>query len=101
MSGNQRGRPNDHHQDNNHIIKDIHNYQYVGPYRLEKTLGKGQTGLVKLGVHCLSGKKVAVKIINREKLSQSVLEKVSTSNSLCCNVYGSFGCQWSVFIGYG
>lgn len=20
------------------------NYQYVGPYRLEKTLGKGQTG---------------------------------------------------------
>ena len=21
------------------------NYQYVGPYRLEKTLGKGQTGL--------------------------------------------------------
>lgn len=24
--------------------KDLHNYQYVGPYRLEKTLGKGQTG---------------------------------------------------------
>lgn len=60
----------------NNGIKDIHNYQYVGPYRLEKTLGKGQTGLVKLGVHCLSGKKVAVKIINREKLSNSVLEKV-------------------------
>ncbi|XP_031778102.1 serine/threonine-protein kinase BRSK2 isoform X2 [Nasonia vitripennis] len=52
------------------------NYQYVGPYRLEKTLGKGQTGLVKLGVHCVSGKKVAVKIINREKLSESVLIKV-------------------------
>ena len=34
-------------------------------------------GLVKLGVHCLTGKRVAVKIINREKLSQSVLEKVS------------------------
>ncbi|XP_020291838.1 serine/threonine-protein kinase BRSK2 isoform X2 [Pseudomyrmex gracilis] len=51
-------------------------YQYVGPYRLEKTLGKGQTGLVKLGVHCVLGKKVAIKIINREKLSESVLMKV-------------------------
>ncbi|XP_046383009.1 serine/threonine-protein kinase BRSK2 isoform X2 [Ischnura elegans] len=50
--------------------------QYVGPYRLEKTLGKGQTGLVKLGVHCVLGKKVAIKIINREKLSESVLMKV-------------------------
>ncbi|XP_071057213.1 serine/threonine-protein kinase BRSK2 isoform X1 [Onthophagus taurus] len=51
-------------------------HQYVGPYRLEKTLGKGQTGLVKLGVHCVTGKKVAIKIINREKLSESVLMKV-------------------------
>ena len=105
-------------------MRDIHNCQVVGPYRLEKTLGKGQTGktstsmsctshgplddrsshaidlpnvspstssysvatssvvgLVKLGVHCLTGKKVAVKIINREKLSQSVLEKVSLTTS--------------------
>ncbi|XP_065172466.1 serine/threonine-protein kinase BRSK2 isoform X2 [Atheta coriaria] len=51
-------------------------HQYVGPYRLEKTLGKGQTGLVKLGVNCVTGKKVAIKIINREKLSESVLMKV-------------------------
>uniref|UniRef100_A0A182K9C0 Protein kinase domain-containing protein n=2 Tax=Cellia TaxID=44534 RepID=A0A182K9C0_9DIPT len=50
-------------------------HQYVGPYRLERTLGKGQTGLVKLGVHCVLGKKVAIKIINREKLSESVLMK--------------------------
>ncbi|XP_046742921.1 serine/threonine-protein kinase BRSK2 isoform X2 [Diprion similis] len=50
--------------------------QYVGPYRLEKTLGKGQTGLVKLAVHCVLGKKVAIKIINREKLSETVLMKV-------------------------
>jgi len=33
-------------------------------------------GLVKLGVHCVTGKKVAVKIVNREKLSESVLQKV-------------------------
>ncbi|XP_056609128.1 serine/threonine-protein kinase BRSK2 isoform X2 [Triplophysa dalaica] len=50
--------------------------QYVGPYRLEKTLGKGQTGLVKLGVHCITAQKVAIKIVNREKLSESVLMKV-------------------------
>uniref|UniRef100_A0A3B4G7N8 BR serine/threonine kinase 1 n=1 Tax=Pundamilia nyererei TaxID=303518 RepID=A0A3B4G7N8_9CICH len=49
--------------------------QYVGPYRLEKTLGKGQT-LVKLGIHCITGQKVAIKIVNREKLSESVLMKV-------------------------
>ncbi|XP_058857896.1 serine/threonine-protein kinase BRSK2-like isoform X2 [Acipenser ruthenus] len=50
--------------------------QCVGPYRLEKTLGKGQTGLVKLGVHCVTCQKVAIKIVNREKLSESVLMKV-------------------------
>ncbi|XP_078289971.1 serine/threonine-protein kinase BRSK2 isoform X1 [Panthera onca] len=50
--------------------------QYVGPYRLEKTLGKGQTGLVKLGIHCVTCQKVAIKIVNREKLSESVLMKV-------------------------
>ncbi|KAI8036767.1 hypothetical protein M5D96_010568 [Drosophila gunungcola] len=56
------------------------NCQFVGPYRLEKTLGKGQTGLVKLGVHCVIGKKVAIKIINREKLSESVLMKLAEIN---------------------
>lgn len=49
---------------------------YVGPYRLDKTLGKGQTGLVKLGIHCVTNQKVAIKIINRSKLSDSVLQKV-------------------------
>ncbi|XP_059370904.1 serine/threonine-protein kinase BRSK2-like isoform X6 [Carassius carassius] len=49
---------------------------YVGPYRLEKTLGKGQTGLVKLGIHCVTCQKVAIKIVNREKLSETVLMKV-------------------------
>uniref|UniRef100_A0A6Q2YG30 Protein kinase domain-containing protein n=1 Tax=Esox lucius TaxID=8010 RepID=A0A6Q2YG30_ESOLU len=52
-----------------------HYMNYVGPYRLEKTLGKGQTGLVKLGIHCVTCQKVAIKIVNREKLSESVLMK--------------------------
>uniref|UniRef100_A0AC34REG7 Protein kinase domain-containing protein n=1 Tax=Panagrolaimus sp. JU765 TaxID=591449 RepID=A0AC34REG7_9BILA len=53
-----------------------HQVQYCGPYKLEKTLGKGQTGLVKTGTHCITGRKVAVKIVNKEKLNESVLQKV-------------------------
>jgi len=34
-----------------------------------------------MGVHCVTGKKVAIKIINREKLSESVLMKVRNCNS--------------------
>uniref|UniRef100_A0A8C4QPP3 non-specific serine/threonine protein kinase n=1 Tax=Eptatretus burgeri TaxID=7764 RepID=A0A8C4QPP3_EPTBU len=34
------------------------------------------TGLVRLGVHCVTGRKVAVKIINRGALSPAVLTKV-------------------------
>uniref|UniRef100_A0A1B0G968 non-specific serine/threonine protein kinase n=1 Tax=Glossina morsitans morsitans TaxID=37546 RepID=A0A1B0G968_GLOMM len=76
-------------QKENNATTTTENCQYVGPYRLEKTLGKGQTGLVKLGVHCVTGKKVAIKIINREKLSESVLMKVNDSTihrfELCFN----------------
>jgi len=56
-------------------VEDTHT-KAVGPYLLQRTLGKGQTGLVKLGLHCVTRKTVAVKIINREKLSKSVLMKV-------------------------
>uniref|UniRef100_A0A8C9UN52 BR serine/threonine kinase 1 n=1 Tax=Spermophilus dauricus TaxID=99837 RepID=A0A8C9UN52_SPEDA len=48
--------------------------QTLGSF-IEKGLG-GQTWLVKLGVHCITGQKVAIKIVNREKLSESVLMKV-------------------------
>lgn len=33
-------------------------------------------GLVKAGTHCITGRKVAVKIVNKEKLNESVLQKV-------------------------
>ncbi|XP_032300730.1 serine/threonine-protein kinase BRSK2 isoform X12 [Coturnix japonica] len=38
--------------------------------------GSTVLGLVKLGVHCVTCQKVAIKIVNREKLSESVLMKV-------------------------
>eukprot|EP00117_Sycon_ciliatum_P037901 scpid15967/ scgid28258/ Serine/threonine-protein kinase BRSK2; Brain-selective kinase 2; Brain-specific serine/threonine-protein kinase 2; Serine/threonine-protein kinase 29; Serine/threonine-protein kinase SAD-A len=48
----------------------------VGPYLLGKTLGKGQTGLVKLATHCKTKKKVAIKIIDRSHVKESVVRKV-------------------------
>jgi len=75
--------------------------QYIGPYLLQKTLGKGQTGidifllvlnylitiiiyigLVKLGIHYVTGEKVAIKIVNREALSESVLLKVKIKKNI-------------------
>ncbi|KAF3854607.1 hypothetical protein F7725_022662 [Dissostichus mawsoni] len=37
---------------------------------------RASSGLVKLGIHCVTCQKVAIKIVNREKLSESVLMKV-------------------------
>ena len=48
---------------------------YVGPYKLGKTLGKGQTGLVKKATHVVTNKLYAIKIINREHLNESVQAK--------------------------
>ncbi|GAA6071500.1 serine/threonine-protein kinase BRSK2 [Tachysurus ichikawai] len=43
----------------------------------DKFLPESKTdGLVKLGIHCVTCQKVAIKIVNREKLSESVLMKV-------------------------
>lgn len=37
---------------------------------------------MKLGINCITKKKVAVKIIDRTKLSEQVLSKVGTSHKL-------------------
>ncbi|KAK5928284.1 hypothetical protein CgunFtcFv8_013359 [Champsocephalus gunnari] len=42
----------------------------------ESRAGMEASGLVKLGIHCVTCQKVAIKIVNREKLSESVLMKV-------------------------
>eukprot|EP00953_Heterococcus_sp_UTEX-ZZ885_P030207 15976-Heterococcus_DN1.PRE.1 len=41
----------------------------IGHYRLSKTLGIGAFGKVKLGEHVHTGYKVAVKILNKGKIS--------------------------------
>ena len=45
--------------------KDVNN---VGQYVLQKTIGKGTFGKVKLGVHNLTGENVAVKILEKENI---------------------------------
>ena len=49
----------------------------VGLYDLEKTLGKGNFAIVKLGVHRLTKTKVAVKIVNKTNLEAENLKKIS------------------------
>ena len=40
----------------------------VGHYILDKTIGKGTFGKVKLGIHELTGERVAVKILEKDKI---------------------------------
>ncbi|XP_077218324.1 SNF1-related protein kinase catalytic subunit alpha KIN10-like isoform X2 [Tasmannia lanceolata] len=46
-------------------------------YRLGKTLGFGSFGKVKLAHHVLTGHKVAIKILNRQMLNDSEIERVT------------------------
>lgn len=43
----------------------------IGHYIITKTLGQGTFGKVKLGTHILTGEKVAVKILEKEKIKDS------------------------------
>lgn len=43
-----------------------------GPYLLLQTLGEGEFGKVKLGLHCQWGEEVAVKLIRRGNVDNSV-----------------------------
>ncbi|XP_064185223.1 serine/threonine-protein kinase MARK2-like [Anguilla rostrata] len=51
---------------------------HIGNYRLLKTIGKGNFAKVKLARHVLTGKEVAVKIIDKTQLNSSSLQKVSS-----------------------
>ncbi len=45
-----------------------HSARQVGNYVLLKTLGEGTFGKVKLGVHTLTGEKVAIKVLEKDRI---------------------------------
>jgi carbon catabolite-derepressing protein kinase len=47
----------------------VANKRRLGQYDIVRTLGEGSFGKVKLAVHKVSGQKVALKIISRQKLA--------------------------------
>uniref|UniRef100_A0A671TYD2 non-specific serine/threonine protein kinase n=1 Tax=Sparus aurata TaxID=8175 RepID=A0A671TYD2_SPAAU len=49
---------------------------HVGNYRLLKTIGKGNFAKVKLARHTLTGREVAIKIIDKTQLNPTSLQKV-------------------------
>ncbi|XP_077089436.1 serine/threonine-protein kinase MARK2 isoform X8 [Siphateles boraxobius] len=49
---------------------------HIGCYRLLKTIGKGNFAKVKLAKHVLTGREVAVKIIDKTQLNSSSLQKL-------------------------
>eukprot|EP01017_Pseudomicrothorax_dubius_P022954 TRINITY_DN2469_c0_g3_i1.p1 TRINITY_DN2469_c0_g3~~TRINITY_DN2469_c0_g3_i1.p1 ORF type:complete len:748 (+),score=112.07 TRINITY_DN2469_c0_g3_i1:567-2810(+) len=52
--------------------------QTVGHYQIGKTIGEGTFGKVKLGIHLLTGEKVAVKILEKDKIADAAdVERVS------------------------
>ncbi|XP_062852190.1 MAP/microtubule affinity-regulating kinase 3a isoform X2 [Trichomycterus rosablanca] len=51
-------------------------HPHVGNYRLLKTIGKGNFAKVKLARHILTGREVAVKIIDKTQLNPTSLQKL-------------------------
>ena len=43
----------------------------IGNYLIEKSIGEGTFGKVKLGTHTLTGEKVAIKILEKERITDS------------------------------
>uniref|UniRef100_A0AAR2JV65 non-specific serine/threonine protein kinase n=1 Tax=Pygocentrus nattereri TaxID=42514 RepID=A0AAR2JV65_PYGNA len=50
---------------------------HIGNYRLLKTIGKGNFAKVKLARHILTGREVAIKIIDKTQLNPTSLQKVN------------------------
>ncbi|XP_059497657.1 serine/threonine-protein kinase MARK2 isoform X6 [Stegostoma tigrinum] len=60
----------------NSIATTTEDTPHIGNYRLLKTIGKGNFAKVKLARHVLTGKEVAVKIIDKTQLNSSSLQKL-------------------------
>ncbi|GLD52795.1 MAP/microtubule affinity-regulating kinase 4 [Lates japonicus] len=53
---------------------------HIGNYRLLKTIGKGNFAKVKLARHILTGREVAIKIIDKTQLNPTSLQKSTGTN---------------------
>ncbi|XP_069464694.1 serine/threonine-protein kinase MARK1 isoform X2 [Ambystoma mexicanum] len=60
----------------NSITSTTDEQPHVGNYRLLKTIGKGNFAKVKLARHVLTGREVAVKIIDKTQLNPTSLQKL-------------------------
>ncbi|XP_078418588.1 MAP/microtubule affinity-regulating kinase 3a isoform X5 [Cetorhinus maximus] len=59
---------------------------HIGNYRLLKTIGKGNFAKVKLARHILTGREVAIKIIDKTQLNPTSLQKLSPT-TLISNLF--------------
>lgn len=56
----------------------VHDGSKLGNYVIGKTIGEGTFGKVKLGIHTLTGEKVAVKILQKDKIKENAdVERVT------------------------
>ncbi|CAB1340554.1 unnamed protein product, partial [Coregonus sp. 'balchen'] len=60
----------------NSIASCVDEQPHIGNYRLLKTIGKGNFAKVKLARHILTGREVAIKIIDKTQLNPTSLQKV-------------------------
>ncbi|KAL5271215.1 hypothetical protein ACHWQZ_G001753 [Mnemiopsis leidyi] len=61
------------------VSREPHETQYkpkLGHYQLDKALGAGNYAVVRLAVHCITGTKVAMKIIDKSKLCKEDLARL-------------------------
>eukprot|EP00340_Litonotus_pictus_P011726 CAMPEP_0170535014 /NCGR_PEP_ID=MMETSP0209-20121228/97054_1 /TAXON_ID=665100 ORGANISM="Litonotus pictus, Strain P1" /NCGR_SAMPLE_ID=MMETSP0209 /ASSEMBLY_ACC=CAM_ASM_000301 /LENGTH=75 /DNA_ID=CAMNT_0010835413 /DNA_START=145 /DNA_END=368 /DNA_ORIENTATION=- len=54
----------------NKSLSDI-SYNIIGDFTLEKNIGSGTFGEVKVGTHLLTGERVAIKVLEKSKLTQN------------------------------
>ena len=62
----------------NHLKKAIDLTVLSEFFDVKGTLGKGKFGLVKLGIHKLTGRKVAIKIINKQGITEQEMQLTKT-----------------------
>uniref|UniRef100_A0A8C8CWQ4 non-specific serine/threonine protein kinase n=1 Tax=Oncorhynchus tshawytscha TaxID=74940 RepID=A0A8C8CWQ4_ONCTS len=61
----------------NSVASTTEEQPHIGNYRLLKTIGKGNFAKVKLARHILTGREVAVKIIDKTQLNPTSLQKLT------------------------